>query len=52
MNSLLNVVVLAYWWIKILEQRESTVDKAYTWFVSDVAWVFSQLTDVAREGIF
>ena len=52
MNGLLNVVVLAYWWIKILEQRESTVDEAYTWFVSDVTWVFSQLTDVAHEGIF
>lgn len=51
-NGLLNIVVLAYWWAKILDQREAVVDRTYAWFVADVAWVFSQLTEVARVGTF
>ena len=50
-NGLLNVVVLAYWWAKILEQREIAIDGTYIWFISDVTWVLSELTDAARKGI-
>ena len=48
-NSLLNVVVLAHWWARILEERGCAGDETYSWFVSDVAWVLSQLTVVARK---
>ena len=45
-NGLLNVVVLVYWWIRILEEDEpkdgSRAD--YEQFTDDVAWVFSHLT--------
>ena len=45
-NGLLNVVVLVYWWIRILEEDEpedgSRAD--YEEFTDDVAWVFSHLT--------
>jgi len=44
-NGLLNVVVLVYWWIRILEEDEpedgSRTD--YEQFTDDVAWVFSHL---------
>ena len=49
-NGLLNVVILAHWWARILEERDCTHDETYSWFVSDVTWVLSQLTVVAREG--
>ena len=49
-NSLLNVVILAHWWAQILEERDCTHDETYSWFVSDVTWVLSQLTVVACEG--
>ena len=49
-NGLLNVIILAHWWARILEERESPVDDAYTWFVSDVSWVLSQLTSVAADA--
>ena len=51
-NGLLNVVILAYWWVKILKERGSTVDETYSWFVSDVTWVLSQLTSAARNNIY
>ena len=49
-NGLLNVIVLAHWWARILEERGSTANETYCWFISDVTWVLSQLTGVAREG--
>ena len=51
-NGLLNFVALAYWWARILQQRESPVDKTYSWFVADVTWVLSQLTAAARMDIY
>ena len=51
-NGLLNVVVLAYWWARILAERDSPVDSVYSWFVSDVTWVLTQLTSVARDNLF
>ena len=51
-NGLLNIVALAYWWATILKERGSGVNETYSWFVSDVTWVLSQLTDVAHEGIY
>lgn len=46
-NGLLNVLILAYWWARILEERGSPVDGTYSWFVSDVSWVLTQLTAVS-----
>ena len=39
-NGLLNVVVLAYWWIRILEEDkpEDGVHAEYEFFAEDVAW--------------
>jgi len=51
-NGLLNVVILAYWWARILDEREVPVDDNYIWFVSDVTWVLSQLTVAAHEGTY
>lgn len=51
-NGLLNVIILAYWWAKILEEREAPVDNSYSWFVSDVTWVLSRLTAAAHEGTY
>jgi hypothetical protein len=44
-NGLLNVVVLAYWWIRILDKRgpEGSVRADYEFFVEDVIWVLSRL---------
>ena len=44
-NRLLNVVVLIYWWIRILEEDkpEDGVRAEYESFAEDVAWVFSNL---------
>jgi hypothetical protein len=46
-NGLLNVVMLVYWWIKILEEHkpEDGRHADYVFFAEDVAWVFSKLTD-------
>ena len=51
-NGFLNVVILAYWWARILEERNCDVDATYSWFVSDATWVLSQLTNAAHEGRF
>ena len=51
-NGLLNIVILAYWWVRILEERGTPIDETYTWFVSDVTWVLSRLAGVACDGIF
>ena len=51
-NRLLNIVILAYWWIRILEERGNAINEAYSWFISDVAWVLTQLTGAAHKGIF
>ena len=44
-NGLLNVVILAYWWVRILEEQkpEDGVRTHYEQFADDVAWVFSNL---------
>ena len=51
-NGLLNVIILTYWWVKILGERGLAVDEKYSWFVSDVTWVLSKLTSAAHNGIF
>ena len=45
-NGLLNVVVLVYWWVRILEEHEPEdgVRADYELFAEDVAWVFSNLS--------
>jgi len=44
-NGLLNVVILVYWWARILEQDPvGGVRADYEYFADDVAWVFSQLS--------
>ena len=44
-NGLLNVVILVYWWSRILEEHkpEDGVRANYEIFADDVAWVFSHL---------
>ena len=44
-NGLLNVVILAYWWIQVLNEHgpEGSVRADYEFFVEDVTWVFSRL---------
>ena len=45
-NGLLNVVVLVYWWFKILEEDKpkGSVRADYELFADDVAWVLSKLS--------
>jgi len=45
-NGLLNVVILAYWWIKYLDELElgGSILADYNSFVEDVAWVFLKLS--------
>ena len=45
-NGLLNVVMLVYWWVRILEEHEpkDSVRTDYEFFAKDVAWVFSNLS--------
>lgn len=45
-NGLLNVVILAYWWVRILGEVESAGSSRvdYEFFAEDVAWVFSKLS--------
>ena len=44
-NGLLNVVILAYWWIRILDELkpEGSVRMDYESFAEDVSWVFLKL---------
>ena len=44
-NGLLNVVILTYWWIRILDELkpEGSVHMDYESFAEDVSWVFSKL---------
>jgi hypothetical protein len=44
-NGLLNVVMLVYWWVKVLEEEEPEAGTRtnYEQFADDVAWVFSNL---------
>ena len=51
-NGLLNIVILAHWWARILEERDNAVDDRYSWFISDFTWVLTQLTLAAHKGIF
>ena len=46
-NGLLNVVILVYWWARILEERKPAdgVRADYEQFADDVAWVFSNLSN-------
>ena len=45
-NGLLNVVMLVYWWAKILEKEElkDGMRAEYELFAEDVAWVLSNLS--------
>lgn len=45
-NGLLNVVMLVYWWISVLEEHkpEGSSRADYEFFADDVAWVFSNLS--------
>ena len=45
-NGLLNVVMLAYWWVRILDEDKPKdgVRADYEFFVEDVAWVFANLS--------
>jgi hypothetical protein len=45
-NGLLNVVMLAYWWVRILDEEkpEDGVRADYEFFVEDIAWVFANLS--------
>ena len=44
-NGLLNVVILVYWWSRILEEHEPEggIRAEYELFADEVAWVFSHL---------
>ncbi|KAF9789420.1 hypothetical protein BJ322DRAFT_1000967 [Thelephora terrestris] len=46
-NGLLNVVILAYWWIRILEEckPEDGLRADFEFFAADVAWVLSKLSN-------
>lgn len=49
-NGLLNIVILVYWWARILKERGESADADYRWLVEDITWVLSQLARVASEG--
>jgi hypothetical protein len=46
-NGFLNVVILAYWWIRILGEHkpEGDLRADYEFFAADVAWVLSKLSN-------
>lgn len=46
-NGMLNIVVLAYWWVQALEQQNTkgTVRTDYEFFADDVAWVLFHLSN-------
>ena len=45
-NGMLNVVILAYWWIRVLEEQKPKDGNRtdYEFFADDISWVLSQLT--------
>lgn len=45
-NGLLNIVILVYWWCRILEEQKPKdgVRTDYEFFADDVSWVFSHLS--------
>lgn len=46
-NGLLNVVILAFWWVRFLEEQNpkgSSIRTDYEFFANDVAWVLSHLS--------
>ena len=45
-NGLLNIVILAYWWVWILDELrpEGGICTDYKTFAEDVVWVFSKLS--------
>lgn len=45
-NGLLNVVILAYWWVSLLDKDklEDGAREDYKFFANDVAWVLSKLS--------
>lgn len=45
-NGLLSIVILVYWWARILEEKkpEDGVRADYEFFADDVAWVLSNLS--------
>ena len=46
-NGLLNVVILVYWWVRLLEEQKpkDAVRADYEKFADDVAWVFSNISN-------
>ena len=46
-NGLLNVVILVYWWVRLLEEQKpkDAVRADYEKFADDVAWVFSTISN-------
>ena len=44
-NGLLNIVILVYWWVRILEEQKpkDSARADYDKFADDVAWVFSNM---------
>ena len=50
-NGLLNVVMLAFWWVRVLEEQKPKdgIRADYEQFTDDVAWVFSNLYLVLRR---
>ena len=44
-NGMLNVVILAYWWIRVLEEHKPKDGNRtdYEFFADDISWVLSQL---------
>jgi hypothetical protein len=47
-NGLLNVVILVYWWVRVLEEqgpKDGVLRADYERFADDVAWVFSSLSN-------
>jgi hypothetical protein len=45
-NGLLNVVILVYWWSRILEEQKpaDSIRADYHFFADDVSWVLSNLS--------
>ena len=46
-NGLLNIVMLVYWWVGVLEEQKPKdgIRADYEEFADDVAWVFSNLSE-------